>query len=471
MKTMRCYTVMAFLSFIWACTTVGPEYDRPGLETKENWSENKSANLSPSEVIRVDWWTNFQDPFLDHLIEEAISGNYDLKILLGRIREAGATMTETRAQLFPEVGVSAGADITRNYGQDTTEGAESGTTESYTLRSEISWEADIWGKNKRAHLATKAGYQAREADYRAGYLKLVAEVAQAYFQLRQKYKEIRITERFYKENQTIFTIYKDQFSAGIVPYDKVLRQKAQVAELRQNLSEFRRQSDVLENRIATLLGKPAGEMKYPVEEMKTTANLVEVPVGLPSDLLARRPDIIAAEYRILEATNRVGEAQAARLPSISLTGNGGFASSALSGLLSGGLTFGLLPKIELPVFDAGKRKSRVEISKARVQIAEDTYRKTVMTAFEEVENALVNLASRKEQRQILMEKAESLSQVRKQSLKKLELGLVSQLEILDVERELFESETSLVKMDSSLYSDTVTLYKALGGGWPPVAIQ
>lgn len=471
MKKMQCYIVMAFISFIWACTTVGPEYDRPSLETKKEWSKNKRTNLSPSEVIQADWWTSFEDPFLDHLVKEAIAGNYDLKILLGRIREAGATIKETRAELFPEAVASAGGEITKNNGQDSTEGAESGTTESYTLRAEISWEADIWGKKKRAHLATKAGYQAREADYRAGYLKLVTEVAQAYFQLRQKYKEIHITENFYEENKTILTIYKNQFDAGIVPYDKVLRQKAQVAELKQNLFEFRRQSDILENRIATLLGKPAGEMKFPVEDSKATAKMVEVPVGLPSDLLARRPDIIAAEYRILEATNRVGEAQAARLPSISLTGNGGFASSALSSLLSGGLTFGLIPKIELPVFDAGKRKARVELNKARVQIAEDTYRKTVMTAFEEVENALVNLASRKEQRQILSEKAKNLWQVREQSLKKLEMGLVSQLEILDVERELYESERNIVKMDSSLFSDTVTLYKALGGGWPPVAVQ
>jgi NodT family efflux transporter outer membrane factor (OMF) lipoprotein len=299
----------------------------------------------------------------------------------------------------------------------------------------------------------------------------VVEVAQAYFQLRQKYKEAEITEKFYKDNQLILTIYENQFDVGIVSFDKVLRQKAQVDELKRNLSELRRESEVLENRITTLIGKPAGEMEFRAEDMTTTAKIVEVPVGLPSDLLARRPDIIAAEYRILEAYHRVGEAQAERMPSISLTGTGGLVSSALSSLLSGGLTLGLVPKIEVPVFDAGKRSARIEMNKASAQSAEDTYRKTVMTAFEEVENALSNLANRKEQKMILKEKTKNLWQVRQQSLKKLELGLISQLEVLDVENELFQSEKSLVQIDRFLYEDTVTLYKALGGGWPRVDVQ
>jgi NodT family efflux transporter outer membrane factor (OMF) lipoprotein len=452
---------------MWACTTVGPEYERPKLESKKEWSQDKGADLSPSEVIQMDWWTNFEDPFLNQLVNDAVAGNYDLKILLGRIREAGATMKIVRADRFPQAGVSAGANITKTGGEAS---YISGTSEEYSLGGQLSWELDIWGKKKRAFLATKAGYQAKEADYRAGYLKLISEVGQAYFGLRQKYKEIVLTEKFYKDNQLLLTIYKNQFDAGIVSNDKVLRQKAQVDSLRQNLSELRRESEILENRITTLLGKPAGEMNFPAEDMETDAKLVDVPVGLPSDLLARRPDIIAAEYRILEAYNRIGQAQAARLPSISLTGNGGFASAALSTLLSQ-WTLGFAPKIDLPIFDAGKRKAQVEATKARAQVAEDTYRKTVMTAFEEVENALVNLASRKEQKAILKEKADSLWQIRAQFLQKLKLGLVSQLEILDVEGELFDSERSLLQIDRILYDDTVILYKALGGGWPRVAVQ
>jgi NodT family efflux transporter outer membrane factor (OMF) lipoprotein len=471
MANMRLYIVLGMVWFIWACAAGGPEYDRPKLESKQEWSRDNGTELSPSDSIQADWWTHFEDPYLDRLIEDAVNGNYDLKVLLSRIREAGATLTETRADNFPKIDASAGAEFTSSSGERLTEGTGSSTTESYSLRSELSWEADLWGKKKRAYLATKAGYKASEADYRAGYLKLVVEVAQAYFQLRQKYKEAEITEKFYKDNQLILTIYENQFDVGIVSFDKVLRQKAQVDELKRNLSELRRESEVLENRITTLIGKPAGEMEFRAEDMTTTAKIVEVPVGLPSDLLARRPDIIAAEYRILEAYHRVGEAQAERMPSISLTGTGGLVSSALSSLLSGGLTLGLVPKIEVPVFDAGKRSARIEMNKASAQSAEDTYRKTVMTAFEEVENALSNLANRKEQKMILKEKTKNLWQVRQQSLKKLELGLISQLEVLDVENELFQSEKSLVQIDRFLYEDTVTLYKALGGGWPRVDVQ
>ena len=193
-------------------------------------------------------------------------------------------------------------------------------------------------------------------------------------------------------------------------------------------------------------------------------------MGLPSDLLNRRPDIIAAEYRILEATNRVGEAEAARLPSISLTSNGGYASNALNNLLSQ-WTLGIAPKIDLPIFDSGRRKARVEASQARTETAVNTYLKTAMTAFEEVENSLVNLASRKRQKIVLQEKTNSLSQVRSQILQKLEMGLISQLEILDLEEELFQSEKSLLLIDRQLLDDTVILYKALGGGWPPETVN
>jgi NodT family efflux transporter outer membrane factor (OMF) lipoprotein len=471
MSNMQLYIVLGMVWFIWACKTGGPEYDRPKLESKQDWRQHKGTDPSPSDSIQADWWTHFEDSYLDQLIKDAISGNYDLKVLISRIREAGATLAETRADNFPNIEASAGAEFTSSSGGRSTEGTGTGTTESYSLRTELSWEADLWGKKKRAYLATRAGYKASEADYRAGYLKLAAEVAQTYFQLRQKYKEAKITEKFYQDNQLILTIYENQFDAGIVSFDKVLRQKAQVDELESNLSELHRESEVLENRIATLIGKPAGEMEFRAEDMTATVKLVDVPVGLPSDLLVRRPDIIAAEYRILEAYHRVGEARAARFPSISLTGTGGLVSSALSSLLSGGLSFGLVPRIEVPVFDAGKRSARVEMNKANAQLAENTYRKTVMTAFEEVENALVNLASRKEQKMILKEKAKNLWQVRQQSLKKLELGLISQLEVLDVENELFQSERSLVRVDRFLYEDTITLYKALGGGWPRVDVQ
>lgn len=458
---MRIYRYLPILLVvtITACKTVGPEYSRPAMDAVDDkliWRAGE-APPGPQDVIQADWWTNFQDPYLDQLIQTAISRNFDLKILMARIRQAEAQFKETQAERAPKLGLEGGSNISEVRSEK--------RSEEYTLGAQLSWEIDIWGKKKRAALATRAGYQARGADYRAGYLKLVADLAEAYFELRQKDQEVNLTASFYERNVLILKIYQMQFTEGIVAKDKVLRQEAQVKTLEQNLLEQKRERAVLENRIATLMGKPAGEFNIPAKVVSNAIQPVDVPVGLPSDLLSRRPDIIAAEYRILEATNRIGEAEAARLPSISLTANGGYVSSALNNLLSQ-WTLGIAPKINFPIFDGGRRKARVESTKAEAESATNTYLKTVMTAFEEVENSLTNLASRKKQRVLLIQKADSLIQIRSQSLVKIEMGLMSQLEVLDLEQELFQSQKSILLVDRQLLSDTVTLYKALGGGWP-----
>jgi len=231
-----------------------------------------------------------------------------------------------------------------------------------------------------------------------------------------------------------------------------------------------RSRKIIEHGIATLLGQPAGELKIPETLSQSALQTVEVPVGLPSDLLSRRPDIIAAEYRVLQAYHQVGSAKAARLPSISLTakaeaGGGGLVSAALSNLLRT-WSLGIMPNISLPIFDGGAGKAKVAVSEAEAKILENTYRKTVMEAFKEVEDALVNLDSRTKQKELLKDRIEDLKKVRKQTQKKLEMGLTSQLEVIDVER-----EKAMMDMHRSLLDDNVTLFKALGGGWPKEIVR
>jgi outer membrane protein TolC len=195
----------------------------------------------------------------------------------------------------------------------------------------------------------------------------------------------------------------------------------------------------------------------------------EVPGGLPSQLLKRRPDIVAAEYRVLETYDLTGQAKLAQLPSISLTGRGGTSSFALTDLLKT-FTFGLLPSINFPIFDPGV-KARIKTSEAQAQVTEQEYRRTVMAAFEEVENALVNLDSHKKQRVELQQQVDQLRVVAEQTDAQRREGLASQLEVFEVERSLLSAQLALLANHQQILSDTVTLYKTLGGGWPPVEVK
>jgi outer membrane protein TolC len=197
--------------------------------------------------------------------------------------------------------------------------------------------------------------------------------------------------------------------------------------------------------------------------------LPAVPDGLPAQLLARRPDVVAAEFRVLEAYDLVGEAKLAQLPTISLTAHGGTASFALTDLLKS-FTYGFMPSINIPLLDPSVR-AHVKVTQAQSTVAEQQYRATVMGAFEEVENALVNLNAHKAQRVELQQEVDRLQIVADQIQSQLRLGLVSQLEVFETERTLLEAQQSLLANHEQILSDTVLLYKALGGGWPNVDVQ
>jgi len=238
-----------------------------------------------------------------------------------------------------------------------------------------------------------------------------------------------------------------------------------VNELRQEELEVKRGRAIQEHKVAALLGRPPGKIKVSNDKNFQAVRPIEVPVGLPSALLNRRPDILAAEYRLLKASQQIGIAEAARLPSISLTASGGLMSSTLTALLSGGM-LSFVPRISVPIFDAGKRKAEVERVKYEFEIAKNEWAKVANTAFQEVADSLTNLNSRKKQLVVLQARVDDLKKIQSQIKSRLELGLVSQLELIDVEETLYTAEKAKQKIDTQLYSDTILLYKALGGGWP-----
>jgi multidrug efflux system outer membrane protein len=437
-----------------------PAYKRPDTPQKETWAHAQRP-VSASDTVDPQWWKAFDDPYLDALVNKAIEGNIDIRILAARIEVAGAQIGEARAGALPTVDLGAGADIEKS--------SHLPVTKTYNVATQVNWDIDIWGKVEKEVQAQKAEYHASEADWRAGYLTLVAGVSNTYFQILQFDDQIAQEQKTLDQNRGILAIYESQYANGLVPQTEVLRQQAEVHGLANELLELHRSRDVAENALATLVGVPAGEFKVPAGHLRQRVRLPEVPMGLPAQLLARRPDIVAAQIRVLESYDSIGSAKLAQLPSISLTGRGGTAAFALSDLFKA-FTFSFLPSINLPMFDPGV-KAHIKTTEAQGKLAEEQYRQTVFAAFEEVESTLVNLDAHKKQRVELERQREKLRIVAAQVEAQLKEGLVSQLEVLESERTLASVELSLLANHEQILSDTVTLYKAIGGGWPTEVVQ
>jgi outer membrane protein, multidrug efflux system len=435
------------------------EYQRPDAPAKSSWSRPEGS-VSAADAVSAQWWTEFRDPYLDSLVTKAISGNFDLKMLAARIDVANAQIGEARAGALPTVDIGAGASFEKSTGQK--------FGKQFSLGTQVTWDFDVWGKVNKGVQAQTAEFRATEADWRAGYLTLVANVSTTYFQILQLDEQIDQQQSALQKNQRILGIYVAMRDNGLVAGTPVLRQRAEINRLTKDLLELRRSRSLAENALATLIGVPAGEYKVAAGRLQERVQLPRVPAGLPLDLLARRPDIVAAEFRVLEMHDLVGQAKLAQLPSISLTGRGGSASFSLGDLLKS-FTFGLMPSINLPMLNPGI-KARVKTSEAQSKVAEQDYRRTVIAAYEEVENALVSLDAHRQQNEELQRQVEQLKLVSVQTEAQLQAGMISQLEVFETERSLLAAQLSLLASHQQVLTDTVTLYKALGGGWAPVKV-
>lgn len=448
----------------------GPDYERPTSPTKASWSQPAESEVSPEEVIRPDWWTGFRDPYLDSLVQQAIAENFDLKILVARIEQAAVEVRGAEDDFLPTLTASASGQYTRSRSRSGRGGSlRQDGGRRYGVSSQLNWEIDIWGKLRKAADAAEADYRATEADWRAAYLEVISIVADTYFQIRLLDEQIEQQETTLANNERILSIYEKLLKEGITSAAIVLSQKAEINRLKNQLLELQRQRVLAENALATLLGQPAGDFTVPVGELRGTVQLVNVPTGLPSDLLSRRPDIVAAEYRVLSAHNLIGEARLARLPTVRLTGSGGSASSAFSELLET-WTLGIGPFVDIPIFDPSI-ETNIKFQEASAKEAEEQYRQTVLNAFQEVEDALTNLAFRREQKKELEAEAVQLREVRERIETQLEIGMISRLEVFESERSLLQAEQELLAIHQLILSDTVRLYKALGGGWPKETVS
>ena len=455
------------LSIFWtAACTVGPDYKRPLVTIPVGYRGAVSAaDGSPSSAASLGdekWWDVFQDEQLRGLMTTAVRQNFDVRIAAARVLQAQAQLGIVRADQFPEVQAGAGSARDRQ-----AESLRSTAVETSTLQVGVAatWELDFWGKFRRATEAARAELLASEWGQRAVVTSLVSQVAGAYFQLRALDLDLDIATRTVASRRESLRLTEVRAQGGATSLLDVRQAEQLVFGATGEIADLERQIEQQENFISTLLGTIPGSVPRG-RSLTDQPHAPEVPVGLPSALLERRPDIAQAEQQLIAANADIGAAKAAYFPQITLTGAGGVQSAALSTLFTGpaGL-WSVGGAIVQPLFTAGRTRSRVELARARREEATLVYQQTIQQSLRDVSDALVAYRKGRELREQLELLDRSAIDARRLADVRYQGGATSYLEVLDSDSRLFSAEIGLAQAQLSELLALVQIYRSLGGGW------
>lgn len=458
---MRSRVAGLLLGLLAAGCTLGPDYERPELDVPTEYVAPVPAGESLANMV---WWELFQDATLQDLIRTALEENKDLGVALARIGEARATLGVVRADQFPFIDGVGRAGRGRQ-SREIVPGAD--TDNNFLLGADLTFEVDLWGRLRRSTEAARAELLATEEAYRNVTISLVANVASFYLALRDFDQRLAISRDTLRTRLESLDIIKARFDKGTVPEIDVNQAEIEVEVARVAILISERNIVQTENAIRILLGRNPGPIARGLR-LDQQVLPPDVPSGLPSELLQRRPDVTTAEAQLAAQTARIGAAEALRFPSVTLTGFAGVESTDLSDLNSSDADSWFIDaNIFAPIFNSGQLKANVEVERQRTEQLLLNYETTVQQAFREVEDALVAVRTFREEyaaqnrRVLAARNAARLSQARYDG------GVVDFLEVLDSERTRFEAELDESATLQAYLSSIVELYKALGGGWNP----
>ena len=459
---------------------MGPDYMRPAEPTKDGW---RLAQSTSESIANLPWWELLEDEELQKLVNMALKENLDLRTAAANIEQFQAQLVISKWDLAPSVGYKAGAFWYRNTNNAINigdagiiPGQEGDTSTGVNFANErakvgLKWEIDLWGKIRRSIEATHAQLLSKVENQRAVILGLVSDVAQAYFDLRALDLQIEITKSTLKSWEDSVRLSELRFSHGDVSKLDVDRFKAERAGTEAQLAVFERDVVKKENQISLLLGNRPTRISRG-RALTDQPLPPDVPPGLPSDLLERRPDILEAEQNLAYATANVGVAQARRFPELNLTSAVGGASIQLSSLSLGPFaTMSATGFLSGPLLNATALGYQVDVFQARATAALAQYDKTVLTAFKEVEDALITVQKTKSQRKAQEDQVAALRDALRLADLRYQGGRASYLDVLTAQRTLFNAELALVDTRKTQLNAVVQLYKALGGGWKSVEEQ
>lgn len=497
------------------CMT-GPDYVRPDITTPDDWASENSPNVTNAQADIAAWWKHLNDPVLDDLIARALVDNFDLRIAATRVREARAARGIAAASLLPTVGFDASATRSRGPEQKFDTGSPvsgglsfgpGGLSRSVTVRGrnssitqttsatgtttsvsggpgagtpdrttdlfrtgfDASWELDVFGGNRRDVEAADADLAAVIESERQVLVSLIAEVALNYIDLRSAQQRLAITRRNIEAQTETVNLTRARFDAGISSELDAVRAQALLATFEGQVPLLEQQASSAIYRLGVMLGGTPGML---LAELEPTAPLpsapATVPVGLPTELLRRRPDIRVAERQLAAQNARIGVAMADLYPKFFLSGGISGQSNVLSNVVEGTNILGSFgPSVNWPIFQGGRIRANIEVQNARQEEALIRYEQTVMQALADVETALVSFNKEQVFHQSLQAAVAANQRAVKLANERYARGLEGFLNALQAQRDLFTTEDQLVQSKSIILSNLISLYKALGGGWDP----
>jgi multidrug efflux system outer membrane protein len=453
----------AALSVALGACSIFPAYKSPSLDIPAAWRDEQTQSPAwPAE----DWWRGFRSPQLDSLIAQAESGNLDLAAAVARVREADAQTRIAGAALLPAIGLGSSASRVRqpsNSAAGTSGGAK--TVTLYDAQISASYEVDFWGKNKAAVEAAKATAQASRYSEATVALTTVTSVATAYFQILELRDQLEVAEANLASAESILQALQAQEAAGTATALDVAQQETAVTTLQAEIPPLQQQLRQFINALAILVGKPPEAVDITSGALADFSYPAVVP-GLPSELLARRPDVAMAEAELRSAHANITVARAAFFPSVQLTVQGGFESTALSSLFGpAGFLYTLAAGFGQPIFEGGLLEGQYEYTQAFYDELLQNYRKSVISAFQDTENALVATQQTAEQERRQQAAVDTAQQAFDIATAQLRAGTITVLTVLNTETALFTAQNALLQVKLARLNAIVSLFKALGGGW------
>ena len=455
------------------CAAVGPDYVPPEVSAPKKWSASLAGGLSAEAMDpenMANWWSTLNDPTLTSLIERAVANNLDLRQAQARVREARARRGISQARRFPTIGaggVGGLVNVVRS-SEETGSGTE---TDLYAVGFDAGWELDVFGGVRRSVEAAEAALEASKEGLHDVMVSLLAEVALNYVEVRSFQTRLSIAEANQKAQEETYGITRARYESG-------LTSDLDVEQARYNLEGTRSKTPPLQigleqarNRLAVLLGQNPGTLKDELTERKDIPiTPLDVAVGVPAEVLRRRPDVRKAESELAAQSAQVGVATAELYPKFMLTGSIGLEALSLGNLFStGNRAYGIGPSFQWNIFDGGRIRQNIKVQSALQEQALLSYEASLLTALEDIENALTAYAKEQTRRQSLAEASRAAQRAVELAQNQYTSGLIDFQAVLDAQRALLSLQDQLAQSKGAVTSNLISLYKALGGGWTSLA--
>jgi multidrug efflux system outer membrane protein len=450
-------TIISVLFLCAGCMRLGPDYKQPDMafEVPQTYRHDISESFSYQPQDR--WWEEFGDADLNDLVQQVIRHNWDIKKATARVLEVRSQFVQTRSDRFPSLTLKGDMSRQKSVGK---------TTSAYGLSLPATFEWDLWGRLAREEEAASADLLTAEENRKTVMHTVIAEAASLYLQMEALERFIQITKDTIASYRYSVKVVEGRYRRGLTSVLDLRQARRALAGAESGLPSLRQDLGAVQQRLAVLSGRYPETQPERLQPEIYFKQLSPVPPGLPSDLLLRRPDVRSAEAQLVALNARIGVAKARRFPAISLTGNFGYASTELEDLFRPeNELWSLAAGLTQPLFDAGNLKAGQAAAKARYDQGVATYAKTVLNAFSEVENALLNRKEQLAQRQALLQFLQEARAAQRVAEERYKKGLVDFLTVLVSQRTRFEAEESVVRIDLGILTNRVSLHRALGGGW------